>query len=102
MMTDAVRQYRQWCEAEYEKHAAVTQRKADAAIAELEKEVERLTATVDILTRSLNSHVGSASAKKCPVCNGSGGWYDYSRASTAVHGNYQNCHGCGGKGWVTT
>jgi DNA modification methylase len=28
--------------------------------------------------------------------------YDYSRASTAVHGNYQNCHGCGGKGWVTT
>jgi len=42
-----------------------------------------------------------AKAVLCPVCNGSGKQYEPPpQESSAATGNFFDCHGCGGKGWV--
>ncbi len=43
------------------------------------------------------------SAERCPVCGGSGKYFDPpSLTSVTVPEEGRTCHGCGGKGWVET
>ena len=41
-------------------------------------------------------------AQLCPVCNGAGTLPSRPDASSTAANLSRTCHGCGGKGWVTT
>jgi len=62
------------------------------------------------ITFTTSSETGGVEpkAQKCPVCEGNGKVdctaeaTEYNKICTAVMENEKQCHGCDGKGWVTT
>lgn len=40
-------------------------------------------------------------AQTCPVCNGKGKIKENQGSYTTLPEQYNICHGCGGKGWLT-
>ena len=55
-------------------------------------------------TLTTTTDPGATTAQRCPVCNGTGGSgrWRFTDPQSPAAGGWRTCHGCGGRGWVTT